>query len=121
MVGSAYIGDLAVFLGELGLARVWNGYGRGLENQADRMAILRLLNRGYDPRPAIRYFRIVIDRYGDRSTSALWSNHDSSVLRGSFLTVQLQRQYPAAQFAGSTVDTQAFQVMREAMGPVKVW
>ncbi len=62
----------------------------------------------------------MISRYGDRSTSALWSNHDSSVLRGSFLTVQLARQYPEEKFSKAVTDTDKFKAMKEAMGPVKV-
>ena len=61
----------------------------------------------------------MIERYGGRTSSAIWSDHASTVLRGSFLTVQIQRQYPQADFLKSTVDTQAFQRMREAMGRVK--
>ena len=67
-----------------------------------------------------RLSRIMIEHYGNRSTSRIWSNHDSSVLRGSFLTVQLARQYPQGHFDQATVDTEAFRTMREAMGPVKI-
>jgi len=69
---------------------------------------------------ATKLMRTIIERYGDRSTSKLWSNHDSSVLRGSFLVVQLETQYPQGHFDGARVDTQAFQAMRDAMGPVKI-
>ena len=41
-------------------------------------------------------------------------------LRGSFLTVQLIRQYPESQFEQAKRDTSAFRAMREAMGPVKI-
>ena len=61
-----------------------------------------------------------IERYGDRSISLLWSNHDSSVLRGSFLDAQLAMQYPHGHFDGARVTTKAFQAMRDAMGPVKI-
>ena len=120
LAGGAFIGDLGLFLGELGLEAVVNGYQRRLENQADRLGLQNIIERGYDPRQAPRLSRMMIERYGDRSTSKIWSDHDSSVLRGSFLTIQIERQYPKEQFDKATADTPAFRVMREAMGPVKI-
>lgn len=118
-VASAYIDDLAYFLRDLGLLWIWNGYSRRLENQADRIAMQSLIEHGYDPRQAARLSEILIERYGGRSTSAVWSSHESNVLRGSFLTVQVQRQYPQGDFSDKTTDTEAFRAMRQAMGPVK--
>ncbi|HXN24624.1 MAG TPA: hypothetical protein VOA41_17955 [Candidatus Dormibacteraeota bacterium] len=63
---------------------------------------------------------IVIERYRDRSTSKIWSDHDSSLLRGSFLTVQLMQQYPERHFDGARVNSEAFKDMLEAMGPIKI-
>lgn len=120
IAGSGFIGDVSLFLGQMGLAAVVNGYSRRIENQADRVAMQNLIDLGYDPRTAIGFFRLMIDRYSDRSTSALWSSHDSSLLRGSFLTVQLGRQYPEGHFDKATVQTPEFTTMKEVMGPVKV-
>lgn len=120
LAGGFFIGDLGVFLSELGMAGVVNGHQRELENQADRLGMQNIIEHGYDPREASKFSRIIIERYGDRSTSKLWSNHDSSVLRGSFLTVQLLREYPEGHFDGARVDTDAFRAMRDAMGPVKI-
>ncbi len=120
LAGGFFIGDLALFLADLGMASVVNGHQRGLENQADRLGLQNVIERGYDPREAPGLSRKIIERYGDRSTSKLWSDHDSSVMRGSFLTIQLQREYPAGHFDTARKDTEAFRAMREAMGPVKV-
>jgi predicted Zn-dependent protease len=120
LAGAYFVGDLSVFLSGLGMEAVVNGHQRGLENQADRLGLQTVIDRGYDPREAPRLLRTLIERYGDRSTSRLWSNHDSSVLRGSFLVVQLETQYPQGHFNGGRVDTKAFQAMRDAMGPVKI-
>ncbi len=120
VAGSGFIGDTAIFLGELGLASVMNGYSRRVENQADRLGLQNVIDHGYDGRSSVTFFRTMVERYGDRSTSGLWSNHDSSLLRGSFLTVQLARQYPQERFEHSVVDTKAFQAMKDAMGPVKI-
>jgi predicted Zn-dependent protease len=120
IAGSYFIGDLGLFLGELGMAAVVNGHQRELENQADRLGLQNVIEHGYDPRPAPGFMKIIIEHYGSRSTSKIWSNHDSSLLRGSFLTVQLMEQYPERHFEGARVDTKDFQAMREALGPVKI-
>jgi peptidase M48-like protein/uncharacterized protein DUF5666 len=120
VAGSYFVGDVGLFLGQLGLAAVVNGYTRRIENQADRLALQNVIDKGYDPRTAVTFFRTMIDHYGDRSTSALWSSHDSSVLRGSFLVTQLARQYPQGKFDNSIVDTDKFKAMKEVMGPVKI-
>jgi predicted Zn-dependent protease len=120
IAGSGFIGDVSLFLGQMGLAAVVNGYSRRIENQADRVAMQNLIDLGYDPRTAIGFFRLMIDRYSDRSTSALWSSHDFSLLRGSFLTVQLGRQYPEGHFDKAITQTDGFTTMKDVMGPVKV-
>ena len=120
IVAGGFIGDMGVFLSELGMVSVINGHQRMLENQADRLGLQNVIEHGYDPRQAPLFSRMIIERRGDRTTSKLWSNHDSSVLRGSFLTVQLDRQYPEAHFDKAVVDTDAFRAMKEAMGPVKI-
>jgi hypothetical protein len=120
IAAGAFIGDIGIFMAGLGIASVVNGHQRELENQADRLGLQNLIEHGYDPRAATGFMRITIERYGQRSTSKLWSNHDSSVLRGSFLTVQLMKQYPESHFDGKRVNTKTFEEMREALGPVKI-
>ena len=119
VAGSYFIGDLGMFLGQLGMSAVVNGYSRKIENQADRLGLQNVVDLGYDPRSAVQFFHIMVDRYG-RSSSAIWSDHDSNLLRGSFLTVQLARQYPKGQFDHAVIDTDAFKKMKDAMGPVKI-
>ena len=117
--GGVFIGNLAEFLAGIAYGAVVNGYSRRIENQADRLGLQNIIDLGYDPRSAVTFFQTMVERYG-RSSSAIWSNHDSNLLRGSFLTVQLARQYPKGQFDHSVVDTDSFKNMKEAMGPVKI-
>jgi len=119
LAGAYFIGDLGLFLGQLGLEAVVNGYERRIENQADRLGLQNIIERGYDPRQGPRFAEIMVERYGSRSTSKIWSDHDAMLLRGSFLTVQIQRQYPQEKFKDAIVDTPAFKTMKQAMGPVK--
>jgi len=104
----------------MGVASVVNGHQRELENQADRLGLQNVIEHGYDAREAPKFSQLVIDRYGDRSSSRIWSNHDSSLMRGSFLTVQLQKEYAADHFEGAVKNTKAFRAMKEDLGPVKI-
>jgi len=120
IAAGVFIGNEGLFFAEIGIASVVNGHQRELENQADRLGLQNVIEHGYDPREAPNFSRIIISRYGDRTTSAIWSNHDSSLMRGSFLTVQLTREYPEGQWDGARKNTAAFQTMKEDLGPVKI-
>ncbi|HYW67476.1 MAG TPA: M48 family metalloprotease, partial [Candidatus Dormibacteraeota bacterium] len=120
IAAGAFIGNLGIFMAEVGIASSVNGHQRELENQADRLGLQNIIEHGYDPREAANFSRIIIDRYGDRSTSKLWSNHDSSLIRGSFLTIQLMREYPDNSWGETKKNTKAFQTMKEDLGPVKI-
>jgi len=120
IAAGAFIGDLGIFMANIGIASVVNGHQRELENQADRLGLENVIEHGYDPREAPNFSRLIINRYGDRSTSKLWSNHDSSLIRGSFLTIQLQRAYPGENWEGTKKNTKAFEQMKEDLGPVKI-
>jgi hypothetical protein len=120
IAGSAFIGDLATFLGDLGMAAIVNGYSRKIEDQADRIGLQNVIYNNYDPRAAIGFFRIMIEQYSDRSTSALWSSHKNSLIRGSYLASQLARQYPGTKLDGRVVGTDKFIKMKEDLGFVKV-
>jgi hypothetical protein len=118
--GSAFVGDVALFLGQLGIEAVVNGHSRRYENQADRLGLQNIISKGYDPREAPKMSITFIEHYGDRSMSKIWSSHESSLMRGSFLVNQIRRQYPDQKFDTTKADTDAFRAMKEAMGPVKV-
>jgi Zn-dependent protease with chaperone function len=120
VAAGAFIGNAGLFMAEIGIASVVNGHQRELENQADRLGLQNVIEHGYDPREAPKFSRMIIERYSQRTTSRLWSDHDSSLMRGSFLTVQLMRQYPDSHWDKATRDTNAFQDMRDALGPVKI-
>jgi hypothetical protein len=120
IAAGAFIGNAGLFMAQIGIASVENGHQRELENQADRLGLQNVIEHGYDPREAPNFSRIIISRYGDRSTSKLWSNHDSSLIRGSFLTVQLIREYPEGHWDGTKKNTPAFQTMKDDLGPVKI-
>jgi len=72
LAGSYFIGDLSMFLSGLGMAAVVNGHQRALENQADRLGLQTVIERGYDPRQATP-----ISSSHHRS---LWRSHDEQTL-----------------------------------------
>jgi hypothetical protein len=121
LAAGAFIGNAGIFMAQIGIASAVNGHQRELENQADRLGLQNVIEHGYDPREAANFSRIIIDRHGDRTTSKLWSNHESSVLRGSFMTVQLMREYPEGRWDGAKKNTSAFQSMKDDLGPVKMY
>jgi len=91
------------------------GYRVGCERPSARAGKTRrtaglqnVIERGYDPREAPKFCKMVIERYGDRTTSKIWSSHDSSLLRGSFLTVQLMRPVSESQFEQMKRDSSRF-------------
>ena len=120
IAAGAFIGNAGMFLAEVGIASVVNGHERLLENQADRLGLQNVIERGYDPREAPKFSRMVIDRYGDRSTSKIWSDHENSLYRGSFLTIQLGRVYPDKDWSAAKKNTKAFETMKDDLGPVKI-
>jgi predicted Zn-dependent protease len=120
VAAGAFIGDAGAFMAQIGIAAVVNGHQRELENQADRLGLQNVIEHEYDPREAPNFSRLIIDRYGNRQTSKLWSNHDDSLIRGSFLTIQLARTYPDRDWNKAKKNTTAFQAMKEDLGPVKI-
>jgi hypothetical protein len=120
VAAGAFIGNAGIFMAQIGIASVVNGHQRDLENQADRLGLQNVIEHGYDPREAPNFSRIIINRYGNRTTSMLWSNHESSVIRGSFMTVQLMREYPESHWDQTKKNTAAFLTMKDDLGPVKI-
>jgi hypothetical protein len=120
IAAGAFVGDVGIFMAGMGVASVVNGHQRDLENQADRLGLQNVIEHGYDAREAARFSELVIERYGDRTSSRIWSNHDSSLLRGSFLTVQLEKEYAADHFETAKKDTKEFRAMKADLGPVKI-
>jgi hypothetical protein len=120
IAAGAFIGNAGIFMAQIGIASAVNGHQRELENQADRLGLQNVIEHGYDPREAPNFSRIIINRYGNRTTSKLWSDHESSVIRGSFLTVQLMHEYPEGHWDQAKKNTRAFQGMKDDLGPVKI-
>jgi predicted Zn-dependent protease len=67
------------------------GYGRDLEEEADRRAVHRLLEAGYDPREMPRTFELLAaDPEGERpDPKPVWSSHPLAVQRAAYVRAML--------------------------------
>jgi hypothetical protein len=79
-------------------AAMINGYGRTMENQADRVGLQYMTAVGYDPREAPRVWKLVTKKYGDMPTNFFWSNHDSNTERRSFEMLTIRNLFGDLDF-----------------------
>jgi hypothetical protein len=80
-------------------AAMVNGYGRTMENQADRVGLQYMTAAGYDPREAPRVWKLVTKKYGDMPTNFFWSNHDSNTERRSFEMLTIRNLFGDRDFS----------------------
>jgi hypothetical protein len=92
-------------------AAMINGYGRTMENQADRLGIQYMINAGYDPREAPRVWKLVTKKYGDMPTNFFWSNHDSNTERRSFEMLTIRNSFGNMDFSRLNKEEDNFQRM----------
>ena len=86
------------------------GYGRTLENQADRVGLQYLADAGYDPREAPKVWKLVAKDSGNRPTF-FWSSHDSPSERRSFLMVTIKNGFSDRDFGALKKNETQFQQM----------
>jgi predicted Zn-dependent protease len=86
------------------------GYGRTLENQADRVGLQYMADAGYDPREAPRVWKLVTKQEGDQPTF-YWSGHDSNSERRSFLMVTIKNGFSDRDFGALKKNEEQFQHM----------
>lgn len=69
------------------------GYGRTLENQADRLGLQYMVAAGYDPREAPQVWKLIAKRYRDRNSEYYWTSTDSNAERRSFQLFAIQNLF----------------------------
>ena len=79
----------------LGFSAWMNGYGRDLEDQADRVGLRYAYESGYDVSGAPAVWQRFLDKYGqgDRVTNFFFSNHSLASARRRNLEVELRNNY----------------------------
>jgi predicted Zn-dependent protease len=79
----------------LGLAAAVNGYGRTLEDQADRVGLRYTADSGYDHAESPKVWVIFNDFYGDESKveNFFYSNHSTNEIRKENLETEIERHY----------------------------
>jgi hypothetical protein len=78
-------------------ATIAYGYGRTLENQADRMGLQYMAAAGYDPREAPKVWKLLSKR--NSSDEYYWSSQDGNAERRSFQMLSIQ-----SLFSGMNLD-----------------
>jgi Zn-dependent protease with chaperone function len=74
-------------------AAMINGYGRTMENQADRVGLQYMIDAGYDPRQSPRVWKLVSKKHGDMPNTFFWSTHDSNTERRSFQMLTIRNSF----------------------------
>jgi predicted Zn-dependent protease len=79
----------------LGLSAAVNGYGRTLEDQADRVGLRYAAEAGYDTREGPKVWDIFNDVYGDegRVENFFYGNHSTNAVRKENLRTEIGRHY----------------------------
>ena len=122
-VGIAIAGAVAAAYGWRDLAElatlvnaaIVNGYGRSLENQADRLGLQYMVAAGYDPREAASVWKLFARKFGDQATDVFWSSHDNHSTRRSYLMNELKNNYRQLDYSQLTAARDRYAVMRSAM------
>ena len=81
--------------GMLGFAAWMNGYGRDLEDQADRVGLRYAYEGGYDVSRAPGVWQRFLDKYGEgnKLTNFFFSDHSSAAARRRNLEQELRYNY----------------------------
>ncbi len=89
----------------LGLSAAVNGYGRKLEDQADRVGLRYMAEKGYEPREGPRVWDTFTDVYGEESEieNFFWGNHSTNEVRKENLKEEIRRHYARAEGGGPAV------------------
>jgi Peptidase family M48/Domain of unknown function (DUF5666) len=89
-----------------------NGYGRTMENQADRVGLLYMVDAGYDPRQSPRVWKLLTQKHGD-SPTFFWSTHDSNTERRSFQMLTIRNSFSNLDFAQLRINEPEFKRIAE--------
>jgi Zn-dependent protease with chaperone function len=75
-----------------------NGYGRNLENQADRIGLHYMVDAGYDPRESSHMWSLIDRRYGDNGGRFYWANDENNLERRSFQQLVIRNTFADLNF-----------------------
>jgi predicted Zn-dependent protease len=104
---------------QLGLSAAVNGYGRTLEDQADRVGLRYAVEAGYDPRQGPKVWDVFNDVYGDESRieNFFYGNHSTNAVRKENLRTEIHRHY--APQKGDSGDSPAGSARNGSRGRVE--
>lgn len=111
--GGAFVPFGGALIADLAVAGIRNAYARSLENQADRVALERMLSAGYDIREAPESWKAVAVKKGDGPVNPFWSSHDNKAMRRSYLMAELRTRYSDVDFSALRKDSDQFHHVAE--------
>lgn len=74
------------------------GYGRPMENQADRIGMQYMVAAGYDPREAPKVWKLISRRYGEGNDDYYWSGSQNNLERRSFQLLTIKNLFAGLDF-----------------------
>jgi predicted Zn-dependent protease len=79
----------------LGYMAAINGFGRDLEDQADRVGLLYVYESGFNPREAPGVWDLFSTHYGDTPAvvNFFYSNHSTNIVRKQIQQTEIERHY----------------------------
>jgi beta-barrel assembly-enhancing protease len=88
---------------QLGLSAAVSGYGRTLEDQADRVGLRYAVSAGYEPAEGPKIWVIFNDVYGDEGKveNFFYGNHSTNEVRKENLESEIQRHYSREEGEGA--------------------
>ncbi len=104
-------GLLAMLGLNLGFSAAVNGYGRNMEDQADRVGLRYSVGVGYDPYEALKVWAIFSENYGDTSTAVniFYGNHSTNRLRYLNQSAEISLHYKHGNYRPN--NNNAYQAM----------
>ncbi|MEO6390908.1 MAG: M48 family metalloprotease [Pyrinomonadaceae bacterium] len=74
------------------------GYGRPMENQADRIGMQYMVAAGYDPSEAPKVWKLIERRYGESNNESYWSGSQNNLERRSFQLLTIRNLFADTDF-----------------------
>ncbi len=119
VAGAAAGSDWVSLAGQFGLGVLSNKFGRGLEDQADRVGLFYMYEAGYDPREAPKVWRQLSKTIkSDAVSNFLYSDHSSAVARLRNLNREIAYSYYDTAFSQTITGEDKY---IKAVGPYFGW
>jgi hypothetical protein len=112
-IAGAFTGGIAGLAMQIGGSQaeriIKAGYRRGLENQADRLALEYMAAAGFDARQGPRVWKVMDERFGSQKHRTFWASHDTNSIRRSYLMAEIRNNYGDVDFSAYQAKPEEYQ------------